>query len=47
MKFHAKLLSVQYYCVLGSMKQVDLLKFMMRLDIQYYLVVGGKIKFAI
>ena len=33
--------------VLGSIKQTDLLKFIIKLDIQYYLIMGGLIKFVI
>ena len=32
---------------LGLMKQMDLLKFMMELDIQYYLTLYGMMKFII
>ena len=35
------------HCVLGSIKQIDLLKFMMELDIQYYWFIVGMMKFVI
>ena len=47
MTFHAKLELVQNHCVLGSMKQMDFLKFMMELDVQYYLIMAGLKKFVI
>ena len=47
MTFHAKNVWVQHHYLLGSMKQMDLLKFMMKLDIQYYLVIVGMIKLVI
>ena len=36
MTFHIKLQLVQNLCVLDSIKQMDLLEFIMELDIKYY-----------
>ena len=35
MTFHTKFLWVQYHCVLGLTKKMDLLKFMMKLDFNH------------
>ena len=40
MAFHTKRQRVQNHCVLGMIKQMDLLKFLTKLDIQYYLMNG-------
>ena len=45
-KLHTKLQLGQNHCALGSIKQMDLLKFIMELDIHYYLIMGGLIKFV-
>ena len=45
MTFHTKLLWIQTCCAFGWIKQMDLLKFMMELDIQYYYVIAGMMKF--
>ena len=42
-----KTLLVQNHCVLGSTKQIDLLEFMMELDIQYYSDLEDIIPFSI
>ena len=47
MKYHTKLLLVQNCYVLGLTKQMDLLKFEMELDIQYYLVLKEMMQFII
>ena len=47
MTFHTKHLRVQNYCVFGSIKQMNLLKFVMELDMQYNLVIIGIMKFLI
>ena len=44
--FPYKTLFVQNHCVLACIKQMDLLEFMMDLDIQYYLVLKN-LSFAI
>ena len=41
MTFHTKILWVQNHSVLGSMKQIDILKFMMELDILFGLGLFG------
>ena len=38
---------MQNHCVLGAIKQTALLKFMMELDISYFLIMGSLIKFVI
>ena len=49
MTFYAKLQQAQNHGILGTMKQMDLLNeidgFTIELDIQYYLIVVGLIKF--
>ena len=45
MAFHTELQQVQNHFVLGKMKQMDLLKFIMELYIWYYLIVVDLIKF--
>ena len=35
------------YCVLGSTRQMDLLKFMMEIEVQYYLVPRNMVQFTI
>ena len=47
MAFHTKLQRVQSHCVLGTTKYMDLLKFMINLDILYYLIIVIVIKFVI
>ena len=47
MTFHTKPKQAQNHCVFGWIKYMDLLKFMMELDIQYYLIMGGAVKFVI
>ena len=47
MTFHAKLLFLKNYWVLGSIKHMDLSKFMVELDIQYYFALGGMMQFII
>ena len=47
MKYLAKLLQVQNHGILGSIKQIDLLKFMMELDIQYNMVLEVMTQFVI
>ena len=46
MTFQTKLQQVQNQWVLGTIKWIDLLKFIIKLDIWYYLT-SGVIKFAI
>ena len=38
---------MQNHCVSGTIKQMDLLKFMMKVNLDYYLIVVGVIKFVI
>ena len=47
MTFHTKLLWIKNNGVLCSMQQMDLSEFMIELDIQYYLIKSGVIKFEI
>ena len=39
MIFHTKLKQVQNHCVLGSIRWMDLLKFMIKLGILWYLII--------
>ena len=45
MTFHTKCLWVQNHCELGSIKYMDLLKFITELDIYYYLVFNDTMQF--
>ena len=47
MTFHTKLQRVKNHCISGTIKQMDLLKFMMKVNLDYYLIVVGVIKFVI
>ena len=47
MKHLAKLLQVQNHGIFGSIKQIDLLKFMMELDISYNMVLEVMTQFVI
>ena len=48
MTFHTKVQRTQNHCVLGLIKQVDLLRFMMiNFDIYYYLILNCLIQFVI
>ena len=45
MTFHTKLCLAQTSCVLNLIKWMDLLEFMMRLDLKYYLVLKNMMPF--
>ena len=45
MTFHKKLLQVENHCVLDLINQIDLLKIVMELDIQYYLTLKDMMQF--
>ena len=47
MTFHTKRQRVQKHSVLGSIKYTDLLKFIIKLDLQYYLIIDIVIKLMI
>ena len=42
--FDTKLLWAQNHCILALIKQMDLLEFIMKLDIQYYLILKDMMK---